>query len=278
MKRIGPCISLIMAVCLLQLPTLALSDQHYTVAQQIDEAFINKKPRPLASQMINGLTAAQAQKIQDVLVRKMIDRGEIPMGYKAGLWASGAQKRFGYDAPVAGTIFKSMLRWPGIVYLKNHARLFIESEIGFRLKEEITIPVDNLLDLKKAVAIVFPAIELPDVAYSNMKLLKGVDLIATNVAARKVLIGNATRVEDLNAVTVRLIHNGQQIASGTGNMAGGDQWEALKWLVNDVLARGGEIKAGDVFITGSLTGLIPAKPGKYVADYGSFGMIEFEFK
>jgi len=267
-----------MEVCLLLLPNLALSDQVNTIARQIDEAFISKTPRPLASQMITGLTVDQAQKIQHSLVQKMKDRGEIPMGYKAGLWAPGAQKRFGYDAPVAGTIFKSMLRWPGIVYLKNHARLFIESEIGFRLKNDINEPIDNLLDLKRTVAIVFPAIELPDIAYTDMKLLKGVDLIATNVAARKVLIGNATQADDLNAVAVKLFHNGQQIASGNGRMAGGDQWEALKWLVNDVLARGGQIKAGDILITGSLTGLIPAKPGKYIADFGSFGRIEFEFK
>jgi 2-keto-4-pentenoate hydratase len=49
-------------------------------------------------------------------------------------------------------------------------------------------------------------------------------------------------------------------------------------VVNDVLAKGGEIKDGYIVITGSLTKLIPAKPGKYVADYGSFGKIEFEFK
>jgi 2-keto-4-pentenoate hydratase len=111
-----------------------------------------------------------------------------------------------------------------------------------------------------------------------MKLLRGVDLIASNVASRKVLIGNAAKAKDLNAVTVKLLHNGQEIASGIGKNAGGDQWEALKWVVNDVLAKGGEIKAGYIVITGILTKLTPAKPGKYVADYGSFGKIEFEFK
>jgi 2-keto-4-pentenoate hydratase len=128
------------------------------------------------------------------------------------------------------------------------------------------------------VAITYPAIELPDVAYSDMKLIRGVDLIASNFAARKVLIGNAVRTKDLNAVTVKLFHNGQEIASGIGKNAGGDQWEALKWVVNEVLAKGREIKDGDIVITGGLTKLIPAKLGKYVVDYGSFGKIEFECK
>ena len=108
-------------------------------------------------------------------------------------------------------------------------------------------PIHDIKVLKRAVAI----------AYSDMKLLRGVDLIASNVAARKVLIGNAVKIKDLNAVTVKLFHNGQEIASGIGKNTGGDQWEALKLAVNDVLAKVGEIKDGYIVITGSLTKLIP---------------------
>ena len=49
-------------------------------------------------------------------------------------------------------------------------------------------------------------------------------------------------------------------------------------MVNDVLAKGGEVKDGDIVITGNLTGANRAKAGKYLADYGSFGKIEFELK
>ena len=49
-------------------------------------------------------------------------------------------------------------------------------------------------------------------------------------------------------------------------------------MVNDVLAKGGEVKGGDIVLTGNLTGANRAKPGKYVVDYGSFGKIEFECK
>ncbi|MBC2743949.1 MAG: hypothetical protein HGJ93_13090 [Desulfosarcina sp.] len=92
------------------------------------------------------------------------------------------------------------------------------------------------------------------------------------------LIGDAVWVKDLNAIEVKLFHNGQEIAGGMGKNALGDQWEALKWVVNNVLARGGEIKDGYVVITGCISKLLPAKPGNYVADYGDFGKIEFEFK
>ncbi|MHC4133307.1 MAG: 2-keto-4-pentenoate hydratase [Planctomycetota bacterium] len=269
---------IIISVFLLMTSAPVLSGEYDIMAQKIADAYINKKPRPLASQKFKDLTEDQAYEIQTTLFKLMESKGEICMGYKAGLWAPAAQKGLGLNGPVWGYLFKSMLRWPGTIYLSNHARLFIEPEIGFRFQKDITKPVDDIKVLKRAVAITYPAIELPDIAYSDMKLLRGSDLIASNVASRKVLIGNAAKVKDLNAVTVKLLHNGQEIASGIGKNAGGDQWKALKWAVNDILAKGGEIKDGYIVITGSLTKFFPAKPGKYVADYGSFGKIEFEFK
>jgi 2-keto-4-pentenoate hydratase len=70
----------------------------------------------------------------------------------------------------------------------------IETEIGFRFGKDITETVEDIASLKKAVSIVFPAIELPDLYYSDMKQITGPDIIATNVAARQVLNGKAGRV------------------------------------------------------------------------------------
>jgi 2-keto-4-pentenoate hydratase len=256
----------------------AFGGSYDATTEKIQAAYMAKKPYPLVSQEITGLTVDQAYEIQSELTRLREEKGEMVMGYKAGLTSAPAQKRFGLDAAVWGTLCKSMLRWPGTLHRKGFAHMFIETEIGFRFGKDITEPVQDSASLKRAVAIVFPAIELPDVAYANMKLIKGTDLIATNVAARKVLIGKAVPVRkmDLNAVTVTLFHNGQEVTSGMGKNALGDQWEALKWVVNDVLARGGKIKDGYIVITGSLGKMVPAKPGTYMADFGDFGTMEFE--
>jgi len=258
----------------------ALGGSYATIAEKIQAAYMAKKPYPLVSQEMMGLTVDEAYEIQSELTKLREEKGEVVMGYKSGLTSAPAQKRFGLNAPVWGTLCKSMLRWPGTLHHKGFARMFIETEIGFRFGKDITQPVQNITSLKKAVAIVFPAIELPDVSYVNMKLIKGTDLIATSAAARKVLIGKAVsfRGMDLNAVKVTLFHNGQEVTSGMGKNALGDQWAALKWTVNDVLARGGKVKDGYIVITGSLGKMIPAKPGKYMADFGDFGKIEFEYK
>ena len=126
----------------------------------------------------------------------------------------------------------------------------------------------------------FPAIELPDLHYSKIKEITGPDIIATNVAARKVLVGKAlpVKAQDLNSVNVTLFHNGREVARGAGKNALGDQWKALQWTVNNALENGGAIKSGQIVITGSLTKMMPVKPGKYLADFGDFGTMEFEYK
>jgi len=269
---------LILSVSLLMEASPALSASLDDAAQKIEDAYIVKKPAPLSSQAIEGLTADQAYEIQEKIVEIRVNKGEEIFGYKAGLTSAPSQKKFGVTEAVRGTLFKSMIQWPGIMYQKNFARMFIETEIGFRLGKDITEPVEDIESLKKAVAIVFPAIELPDLSFTDMKQIKGTDIIAANVVARKVLVGDAVWVKDVNAISVKLFHDGQEITSGVGKNALGDQWEALKWVVNDVLARGGEVKEGYIIITGCVSKLLPAKPGKYVADYGDFGKIEFEFK
>ena len=83
---------------------------------------------------------------------------------------------------------------------------------------------------------------------------------------------------DLNAVTVTLSLDGQEINRGKGIDALGDQWQAALWLVNTMVAQGWTMEPTNVIITGALGKMVPGKPGKYVADYGSFGKISFEIK
>ena len=46
-------------------------------------------------------------------------------------------------------------------------------------------------------------------------------------------------------------------------------------MLNEASARGLAVEDGMLLITGACGGIHPATPGHYVADYGSFGTIEF---
>jgi 2-keto-4-pentenoate hydratase len=79
-------------------------------------------------------------------------------------------------------------------------------------------------------------------------------------------------------VTISLSLDGQEVNSGKGTDALGDQWNAALWLINTMIEQGWTMEPGHVVITGALGNMIPGKPGKYLADYGDFGKIVFEIK
>ncbi len=251
------------------------------VAQMIEDAFVSKKPFPLISQEIKGLTVDQAYEIQTALVKLREGKGEEVVGYFAGITSPAAQKAFGIKEPICGVIFKSMPERTGTIYQKDFVsvgNVGLETEIGFRFGKEIGEPIKDLEFLQKAVSGIFPAIHLPQASFVDMKLLVAGDLIASNAGTHKVLIGETAKVDDPNAVKVKLLYDDKEIADGIGKNALGDQWEALKWVVNGVIARGGRVKKDYIIITGLISKPVYAKPGKYLADYGSFGKIEFEYR
>lgn len=250
------------------------------LAQDIEKAYSSNHYYPLFSDLFDRTDIDGAYSVQKELIRIRKNSGEAVVGYKAGLTTAAAQKKFGIDEPVRGTLFKSMLSRPQTISPKAFTRIIIEPEIGYRVGKKITAPVNDANTLKNAVDAVFPVIELPDAAFIDMGLSKGTDFIAANVLARKVLLGQDMPPEDrdMNRVSVRVFHDGKEIAHGTGVNVYGNQWESLKWTVNNVLARGGKIEPGHIFITGSLTDLIFGEPGQYKADFGAFGRIQFDYR
>ena len=76
-------------------------------------------------------------------------------------------------------------------------------------------------------------------------------------------------------IPVSLTCEGTTLLQGeTGEVLAG-QRHALAWLINQVLLRGYSIEAGQIFMTGSIGGMYPAKPGNYRADFGLLGTLEF---
>lgn len=66
----------------------------------------------------------------------------------------------------------------------------LEIEIAFIFGKDVTYPI-TLEDLPTAIDKVTPAVELPDLFFKNLNNLDWKDLIALNVAARRVIIGDA---------------------------------------------------------------------------------------
>jgi len=244
------------------------------------DAYAQKHPIPVLSATMPNLDVKAAYEIQKAYLQKRLEADKIG-GFKAGLTTPAAQERFGVTSPVTGILFASGKLADGANVDSTAFRgLMLETEIGFVIGEAITQPVKDAAELQQKVRGVFPAIELPEMGFADMKQLKGVDIIAADVSAVQFIVGaeQALAGQDVNVVTVNLTLNGESVNTGTGKEALGDQWQAALWLVNSIIEQGWTIEPGHVLMTGALGKMIPGKPGKYIADYGDFGKIAFEVK
>lgn len=235
---------------------------------------------PVLSIQYPKLDVKTAYMVQDAYVGQRLTKDSIA-GFKAGLTAEVSRKRFGLKGPVAGVLFASGKNTNNSTIDKAAFRtLMMETEIGFVIRKSIHHPLKDAAQLKVHTWEVVPVIELPELGFTDMKKLKGPDIIAANIGAAQFIVGEKQKVNnlELNALQVTLKRNGEVVNRGKGTDALGGQWKAALWLVNTMVKQGWKIEPGHIIITGALGRMIPGKPGNYIVDYGSLGTITFEIK
>ncbi len=250
-------------------------------ADQMLESRQAGKPWLQLSQEEPAAGIDRAYQIQAELVQKISARDAI-VGYKAGLTSTAGQKKFAVDESIAGVLFgRGSLPAGTTLPLNQFYNLMMETEIGFVLAKAVTEPVTDINELRSLVASMVPVIEFPDLAYYQPDAVTGPDLIASNAAAARYIVGKRVplaRVADPGSLTVRLSRGTSAINLGQGSDAMGDQWTALQWLINRSLASGYRLEAGHLLITGALGRMLPAQAGNYRADFGPLGTITFRIR
>ncbi len=203
---------------------------------------------------------------------------ELCAGYKSAANAPALQQRLSLAGPIVGALFASGARTSGAtVKLSGYRTLLIETELGFRTARQIEAPVKSLAELRNAISTVTPMFELADPGFGRAAMT-GTDLVAANSASAGYVCGPARSVQsvDPNATRVRLTKEGATLHEAEGRDLMGDQWEALRWLVNTVLAEGYAIAPGQLLMTGALGGAHPASPGRYRAEFSGLGAVEID--
>lgn len=266
---------------LAMLMALQVSAQHQLqpldeIAGLMQQAIKDQRPYPVLSQRYgDSFSVTQAYRVQRALVAT-----QKVIGFKAGLTTLAGQKKFALTEPIGGVLLTAPLVGDGLILSidsRQYNRLMLELELGFVLKHDIDKPVETIAALKQQIAVVRPVVELPDLGFENASHLLGVDIIATNAAARSVLVGAASAplMAELNTLEVFLYKNGQLLLTGQGSDAMGDQWQALLWLINHSLKQGYRLEAGQLLITGALGKMLVAEPGEYRATFAERGELRF---
>ncbi len=203
-------------------------------------------------------------------------RGEPIAGYKAGLTSKAAQQAQGLDAPVSGILVESARRTPEeMIQTSWFVTAFIETEIGFCVGADVTRDV-TADDVGDVLSHWKPMIELVDVGFSQRPI--GTDLIASNVAAAYFIESDYEHdIATVNDASVQLFAGSELKYAGAATDVLGNQLESAAWLINHTRAKGYEVRAGHILMTGSIGAACLARPGDYCANYGEFGDIRFTF-
>lgn len=233
----------------------------------------------LVSQAVGEQAWQQAYADQHDGLIKSID-GRSPAGFKAGLTSSAAQHKFNSDRAVYGVLPPdSKVASEKPIQISMFDRGMIELEMAFRLREAVASPIADVASLKKLVAEVAPAFELPDLGLLKNPTDGVLGIVRANVAARSFVVGEATLFEklmakkgfDLDALVVELRCNDDVVLSASsGDMLGG-QWQNLLDLINDRVGQGWVIQSNQWLLTGAIGQMLPLQAGRFEGQISELG-------
>ena len=220
-----------------------------------------------------------AYAIQDEIRRMKMARGSRIVGLKAGLTSHAKMKQMGVETPCFGFL-ADYFAVPdgGECKVSQLIHPKVEPEIAFVTKHALRGPGCHIGTVLAATDFVMPGIEVIDSRYRDFKFdLKSV--IADNTSAVRFVVGGmpvAPMQMDLRTVGIVLEKNGEPVAFGAGAAVLGHPAAAIAMLANHLAARGEEIPAGSLILSGGITEAVAVQAGDSVSlrvqGMGSVGM------
>lgn len=266
----------LVALCLGALPTSssgAPPEAPDALAARLAAAYLARDPVPAAPV---GLSLGGAYYVQGAFVAALTVAYGNPVGYKAGLTSPAARARFGAKEPLSGVLLARMLMKDGASLPASYgARPAVEADLLVRVGSAAINEAHAHAEILAALEAVIPFIELPDLAYAVGTAPDAAAIAAVNVGARHGVLGKPIPLapgtaweQRLGAFRVRLEDgDGNALAEGAGKDLLGHPLSAVRWLRDDLAARGIALQAGDLLSLGTVAAPVPAGPGTYTATY-----------
>lgn len=209
---------------------------------------------------------------QDAVVAALTNAWGPRAGYKAALTSEAMRQRFRAERPVLGVVMQSMLlRDRAFLDDGFAARPVIEADLMVMVRDESINEAEEPAALLAALEGIHPLIEVADLLFVEGAAIDPLWLTAVNAGARFAVVGDPlvldgtdTNVLDrLPAIRASIMDKqGQVIATGEAASILGHPIEAVRWIRDEVKARGGRLATGDVLWLGSMTTPVPVVPGE----------------
>lgn len=206
-------------------------------------------------------------------------------GWKIGATAKPIMDRFGLGEPFCGPFYATAVHAsPARVQADRFNHLVIETEFAYRLGRELPARPQGYArdEILAAVDALIPAFELIDCRLSALPLDNGPVAVADCGLNGGMVLGSPVadwRDIDVPNHKVRLLVDGIAKGEGTGSLALGDPRNVLDWVVNKLSKDGVRLEKGQIFSTGTCTGVVALEKGQTaVGDFGALGTVEMRFE
>jgi len=201
---------------------------------------------------------AEAAQIQRAVMRRLgIEIG----GWKVALFPDGN----GLAAPI---LTSDISESPAVRRLEPAPGIGIEAEIAFWIADDMRAGrAYDRKDVIGAVGGVSAAIELVESRFRDMDTVPKLAFLADNLANGGLVYGASApdwQKIDLGRLVVTIMQDGKTLIRQEGGHPLGDPLLPLIWLANHLSETGYPLRAGDIVITGSFTGLHRAEHGQSI--------------
>jgi len=245
--------------------SLSTSELH-AAANELLEAEKNRRPVAPLIERYKNISVEDAYQVQMHNANQALMQGKRLVGYKIGLTSRAAQIHFGLTHPDLGHLFAPMaVADEGETALSQLIQPKIESEIALVLGKDLKGPDVTIVDVMNAVEYAVCAMEIIDSRIENWKITAA-DTIADNGSSAQFVLGeNKVPVKGLNLAELGMAfyRNGEVLFTASGAAVMGNPLNALVFLANELGKHNRTLRAGEVILSGALSGMSPMKAGDF---------------
>ena len=239
-----------------------------SAARHLYEAHRQRQPYQPLPDDLSPTTIDEAYDTQEAFQTLLAPQRGAIVGYKIALTTPVMQRMVGFNAPCAGAVFANGVHHsPATVAAADYVRLGAECEVAVRLGQNLPAPCDRQ-QAAAAVAALMPAFELVDDRGADYASLYFLGVAADNAWNAGAVLGPERpdwQSLDLENARGSMTINGQPAGEGHGRDVLGHPLDALAWLANTLSARGKELQAGMLVLTGSIVSTKFLNPGDQAA-------------
>jgi 2-oxo-3-hexenedioate decarboxylase len=211
-----------------------------------------------------ALSLDDAYLVQAAVLERRLARGERRVGMKMGFTSRAKMVQMGVSEMIWGRLTDAMMLEEGAtISLEGFIHPRIEPEVAFLLSERLTGDV-SLLQARRAVEAVAPALEIIDSRYQDFKFSLE-DVVADNSSSSGVVLGRWQSPDvDLENLGVVMSFDGAPERIGSTAAILGSPWRSLVAAARLTAARGEVLEPGTIVLAGGATAASYLRPDLHV--------------